>query len=156
MVSIDGAEASSVEVGSSALVCDLIHAALATLGGPPMSVAGVLEGWFRAESGGAHAPGDEPVSELSEGPVSLSFQAATLVPMAVEVLGDEPASFRTPVNTALTAGAVARQICASLELSDVDWHISVQGQGVLPPLQTLGDALTLLDDPSDVTLVVET
>jgi len=153
-VQLDDGSTRSVTLDPQALVCDAVARALSTRGGAPVSLTGTVEGWFRAEQGGEALAGDAPISDLDEGPIVLAYERARLVPVAVEVHGDDPASFRAPVSTAITAGAALEQILTALELDGEGWQISVGGR-VLPPLLVLGEALSGDSRDDDVTLVVK-
>ena len=150
---LDGSDC-TVQVPEDALVCDAIALAAATRGGPPMSLTGTLEGWLRAEQDGEHIAGDTPISDLEAASLRLSFRRARLVPIAVEVRGDEPASFRAPVSTAVTAGAALEQILTALELDGAGWQISVGGRA-LPTQLALGEVLDAGSADDDVMVVVQ-
>ncbi|MFK7929760.1 MAG: hypothetical protein AB8H79_16325 [Myxococcota bacterium] len=155
LVVVEDADAVAIDVPADGLVCDLVYAALALRGGPNVSLTGVVLDWFRAEQGGEDLAGTRLLSDLSDEPVHLLAVPVTWVQASVEVHGTDAVRFRTPINSGLTAGAVVRQIAAALELDGDDWHISMDGS-VLPALQTLGDALSTLGNPAEVTLVVGT
>ena len=98
--------------------------------------------------------GDTPISDLEAASLRLSFRRARLVPIAVEVRGDEPASFRAPVSTAVTAGAALEQILTALELDGAGWQISVGGRA-LPTQLALGEVLDAGSADDDVMVVVQ-
>lgn len=150
-VSVDGGPARAVAASEGMTVCRVIARALEATGGPPTSLTGTVDGWFRAEQGGESLSGWDLIDASAEDEIALVYVPCKLVPVLVEVEGDEPASFRAPVNSAVRAGAVLDQILTSLELDGEGWQISAGGR-VLPPLLAMGEVFR--DSPDDVVKLV--
>lgn len=146
-VRLHGVEA-AVEVPTDASIWVLVHRAAEVLPTDPTSLMGVAEAWYGPSVEGEPVDSEATVADL-EGVVELTRELGSVVLAHVEVNGDPDTRMRTPVNTALTAGAVLAQLARLLELDGPDWHIAVGGTS-LHPLQPLGD----LVEGNDVNLVV--
>jgi hypothetical protein len=147
-VTLGGAVA-AVQVPVEASVWVLVHRAAEVLPTPASALTGTVEAWFGPSIDGEPVDSDATVGDVGDAIVELTREPAALAVARVHVEGHPDIRLRSPVNTALTAGAVLGQLLQLLELEGLDWHIAVDG-APLHPLQPLGDVVA----ENEVTLVV--